>query len=124
MLRIAVAALVGGVLSLTLRREQPAFAFLLSSCGAVALLLGIAGRLEPLLQYLQMLSGYGQGQAAKCLLRVLGIALAAQFAADICRDAGMQAAATGAELCGRVLALVEVLPLLQTLADTFLSLLQ
>ncbi len=123
-LRIAAAALAGGALCLLLKREQPVFAFLLSACGAIALFVAVAARLEPLLDFFRLLSGYGQGQAVSCLIQVVGIALAAQFAADTCRDAGMQAAATGVELGGRALALVQALPLLQTLADTFLSFLQ
>lgn len=124
MLRIAAIALVGGVLSLSLKKDQPAFAFLISTCGAVVLLVAVAGQMQPLLGYLQTLSAYGQGQSTRCLLQVLGIALAAQFAADACRDAGMAAAASGVELCGRILALLQALPLLQTLVDAFLSFLQ
>ena len=59
-----------------------------------------------------------------CLVRVLGIALAAQFAADTCREAGMAAAATAAELGGRILALLQALPLLQELLDCFAGYLQ
>ena len=58
------------------------------------------------------------------MVRVLGIALAAQFAADTCREAGMAAAATAAELGGRILALVQALPLLQELLDCFAGYLQ
>ena len=55
---------------------------------------------------------------------ILGIALAAQFAADTCREAGMAAAATAAELGGRILALLQALPLLQELLDCFAGYLQ
>ena len=124
MLRMAALALIGGVLSLILKKEQPAFAFLLSA-GIAALLLGIlAGEMEPLLTFVRTLTAWGQGSNAGCLLRVLGIALVAQFAADTCRDAGMAAAASSVELCGRVLAMVQALPLLQTLVDALLSFLQ
>ena len=124
MLQIAALVLVGGVLSLALRRDQPAIAFLLSVCGAVLVLTVMAGQLGPLLSFVQSLGNYAQGQSVSCLLRVLGIALAAQFASDTCRDAGMAAAASAVELCGRVLALLQALPLLQTLIDAFLSCLQ
>ncbi len=124
MLQIAALVLVGGVLSLALRRDQPAIAFLLSVGGAVLVLTVMAGQLGPLLGFVQSLGDYAQGQSVSCLLRVLGIALAAQFASDTCRDAGMAAAASAVELCGRVLALLQALPLLQTLIDAFLSCLQ
>ena len=55
---------------------------------------------------------------------ILGIALAAQFAADTCREAGMAAAAPAAELGGRILALLQALPLLQELLDCFAGYLQ
>ena len=55
---------------------------------------------------------------------LVGIALAAQFAADTCREAGMAAAATAAELGGRILALLQALPLLQELLDCFAGYLQ
>lgn len=58
------------------------------------------------------------------LLRVLGIALVAQFAADTCKEAGLSAAATAVELCGRVLALLQALPLLQSLLGSFADYLQ
>ena len=48
----------------------------------------------------------------------------AQFAADTCREAGMVAAATAAELGGRILALLQALPLLQELLDCFAGYLQ
>ena len=95
--QLAALTFTAAVLCLTLKKDQPAFAFLVSVC-----------------------AGAGLG----CLVRVLGIALAAQFAADTCREAGMAAAATAAELGGRILALLQALPLLQELLDCFAGYLQ
>ena len=53
-----------------------------------------------------------------------GIALVAQFAADLCREAGLAAAASAVDLCGRALALLQALPLLQQLLDAFAGYLQ
>lgn len=58
------------------------------------------------------------------VLQVLGIALVAQLAADTCKEAGLSAAATAIELCGRVLALLQALPLLQSLLGSFAAYLQ
>ena len=55
---------------------------------------------------------------------ILGIALAAQFAADTCREAGLCAASTAIELCGRVLVLLQALPLLRSLLGSFADYLQ
>ena len=78
----------------------------------------------PLLDWLCTLDGYFQGQSPAVLLQVLGIALVAQLAADTCKEAGLSAAATAIELCGRVLALLQALPLLQSLLGSFAAYLQ
>lgn len=123
-LKITALCFVAGVLSLSLKKEQPAYAFLISTGGAVGLCFAALQQLEPLADWLRTLAVYAPGQAIGCLLRVLGIALAAQLAADTCRDAGMAAAAGTAELCGRLLAMLQALPLLQSLLQSFLSFLQ
>ena len=112
-LKIAALALVAGLLVLTLKKDQPAFAFLVS-----------AGSAGAVLDLVETLSRYAGGQSAGCILRVLGIALIAQFAADLCRESGLAAAANAAELGGRALALLQALPLFQSLVDSLLHFLQ
>ena len=119
--KIAVLCFMAGALSLTLKKDQPTFAFLVSTAGALILLLSAAEQLRPVLAFLNTLKNYASSQSFDCLLRVLGIALCAQLASDFCKDAGMAAAAGAAELCGRLLALLEALPLLQGLVESFLS---
>ena len=121
MAKIAVLCFMAGALSLTLKKDQPTFAVLVSTAGALILLLSAAEQLRPVLAFLNTLKNYASSQSFDCLLRVLGIALCAQLASDFCKDAGMAAAAGAAELCGRLLALLEALPLLQGLVDSFLS---
>lgn len=122
--KLAAVAFVAAVLHLTLKKEQPAYAFLVSVCAAFLLLAGIAEQLSPVLQWLHTLDGVLPGQGIGCLLRVLGIALVAQLAGDICHEAGLLAAATACELCGRVLALLQALPLLQQLLESYAGYLQ
>ena len=124
MIKFAALALISCVFSLALRKDQPAFAFLVSVCGAVCLLGVVARQLQPVVTWLQTLAVYTQGQHLSCLLQVLGIALVAQFAADLCRDAGLASAAAAAELGGRMLALLQVLPLIESLIGSFLSFLR
>ena len=113
--KLAAAVLVAAVLTLLLKKDQPAFAFLVSVCTAAGLLAIVVRQVQPLLDWLHTLDGYFQGQSPAVLLQVLGIALVAQLAADTCKEAGLSAAATAIELCGRVLALLQALPLLQSL---------
>ena len=122
--KLAAVAFVAAILSLALKQEQPAYAFLVSVCAAAGLLAAVTQQIEPVLSWLNTLDGIFPGQGIGCLLRVLGIVITAQLAADICREAGMAAAATAAELCGRILALLQALPLLQELLDSYAGYLQ
>ena len=122
--KLAAVAFVAAILSLALKKEQPAYAFLVSVCAAAGLLAAVTQQIEPVLSWLNTLDGIFPGQGIGCLLRVLGIVITAQLAADICREAGMAAAAPAAELCGRILALLQALPLLQELLDSYAGYLQ
>lgn len=123
-IKAAALALVLCVLTLMLKKEQPSFAFLASACGVVCLLVFAAERMLPLVEWLHTLSRYGIAANASILLQVLGIALIAQFAADLCRESGLAAAASAVDLCGRMLALMQAIPLLQELLGSFSGFLQ
>ncbi len=92
-LKAAALAIVVCVLVLCLKKDQPGFAFLLSLCGAAGLLWFAVQQLRPV----------------------------AQLAADLCREAGLAAAAFCMEFVGRILAMMQALPLLQSLLASFLS---
>ena len=81
-------------------------------------------QMRPVMEWLQTLDGILPGGGIDALLRVMGIALVAQLAGDLCREAGMSATATAAELCGRLLALLQALPLLQELLSAYAGYLQ
>lgn len=126
-IKIAALVLAGGLLVLALKKEQPAFSFLVSVGGAGAVVALTFRQMAPLLDLIQTLAGYvplSGGQSFGCVLQVLGIALVAQLAADFCREAGMSAAAGMVELCGRILAMLQALPLLQSLVGSLSSFLQ
>ena len=122
--KLAAAVFVAAVLTLVLKKDQPTFAFLVSVCTAAGLLAVVVRQVQPLLDRLRTLDVCFGGQNPTVLLRALGIALVAQFAADTCKEANLSAAATAIELCGRVLALLQALPLLQSLLGSFADYLQ
>ena len=110
-LKAAALAIVVCVLVLCLKKDQPGFAFLLSLCGAAGLLWFAVQQLRPLLARLQQLAGQAGGDSFSILLQVLAIAFVAQLAA----------AAFCMEFVGRILAMLQALPLLQSLLASFLS---
>ena len=126
-IKIAALVLAAGLLVLVLKKEQPAFSFLVSVGGAGAVLVLTSRQLRPLLELIRTLgeyTGLSGGETFGCVLQVLGISLVAQFAADLCRETGMNAAASAVDLCGRMLAMLQALPLLQSLVGSLSSFLQ
>ena len=122
--KLAVLAFVAAVLSLALKKDQPAYAFLVSVCAVGGVLVIVIQQIRPVMEWLQALAGAFSGKEISCLLRVLGIAIVAQLTSDICKEAGMAAAATASELCGRICALFQAMPLLQDLLDSYAGYLQ
>ena len=88
---------------------------------AAGLLWFAVQQLRPLLARLQQLAGQAGGDSFSILLQVLAIVFVAQLAADLCREAGLAAAAFCMEFVGRILAMLQALPLLQSLLASFLS---
>lgn len=120
-LKAAALAIVICVLALCLKKDQPGVAFLVSVCGALCLLAMSAAQIEPVIRQLRELAALVEAPSFGILLRVLAIALIAQLAADLCRECGLASAGFCVELFGRVLAMMEALPLLQSLVQSFLS---
>ncbi|MDY5782303.1 MAG: stage III sporulation AC/AD family protein [Gemmiger sp.] len=120
-LKAAALAIVICVLALCLKKDQPGFAFLVSVCGALCLLAMSVAQIEPVIRQLRELAALVEAPSFGILLRVLAIALIAQLAADLCRECGLASAGFCVELFGRVLAMMEALPLLQSLVQSFLS---
>ena len=82
--KLAAAVFVAAVLTLLLKKDQPAFAFLVSACTAAGLLAVVVQQVDPWLDWLRTLDVYFQGQSPAVLLRVLG---AIQPAAAVCAGA-------------------------------------
>ena len=61
--KLAAAVLVAAVLTLLLKKDQPAFALLVSVCTAAGLLAVAMHQIEPLLAWLRTLEVYFQGQS-------------------------------------------------------------
>ncbi|MGN0976392.1 MAG: SpoIIIAC/SpoIIIAD family protein [Gemmiger sp.] len=124
LVRVAALAMVLCVFSLLVKKDQPAFFLLISLGGAVCLLGMIFQKFGPLFDWFRTLTDSMGSGAFGSLVHVLGIALVCDFAACACKDAGLASVAAAVELCGRGLALLEAMPLLQDLIDYFMRFLQ
>lgn len=109
--QLAALTFTAAVLCLTLKKDQPAFAFLVSVCAAAGVLAAVLHQAQPVLDWLDTWGGYFQGAGLGCLVRVLGIALGASFTPILLHcllyslafsGAGIAALASGQKQCGRL----------------------
>ncbi len=116
-LRMAGFSVASAVMVLLLRRARPEMG-LAAALAAGALLLTLA--LPMVAQVVGGITGMAELGGVKSsylsqLLKVAGISLLMDFAAQTCRDAGEEGLGMKAELVGRVMLLALALPAMQTL---------
>ena len=122
--RIAGFTIVVLVLVTLLKQYMPAYAVLAMAGCVVAFFAMFSQYIQPVLAWLDQLAGYVNRQEFGCLLKAAGIALIAQLAQDLCRDAGMNSLGTAVELGGRCLVLASALPIFQKIIERFVAILQ
>ncbi len=118
--RILSIAILGAALAVLVRPLRPEMAILIGAATGVIVLLYAVGEVTGVLDTLRRLGeAYGVDSGyIGVLLKIIGIAYAAQFGAQICSDAGESAIAGKVELCGRVLILAAALPVVVTTLGT------
>ena len=124
MFRIAAFVMVAVILTALLRPYLPAYAVMCLTACSVCLLAYLLGLAQPVLEWMDTLSGYLDQASFVCVLKAAGIALVAQNMQEVCKDAGMSALAGKVELAGRCLILVCALPLFEKIMGALIPFLQ
>ena len=122
--RFAGTAVGMAVIALTLRGGHRPIGMAVSMLAGAALLLTLATPLREAADTLRALADGAhlpQGNTA-LILRMLGVSVAAEFAAQTCRDAQEESLALRVELAARVLLLSLAAPLLRQVAQLILEL--
>ncbi len=120
MVRIAMIGIAGVLLALQLKALKPEYSVYL--CIGVSLILfGFAAdRLKVILEGLEAVRnclplhvGYIQ-----TLMKIIGVTYIAEFASDLCKDAGYQTIAGQIQIFGKLSVLTISIPILTALLDT------
>ena len=120
-LMVSAAAVFAAVYGALLKRGQKEIALLFSLAAAVFVFLCILPQIETLTStFREWAELSGMPEVFGALLKALGIVLIGRITADLCKDAGESAIASGVELAVKAAVLLTALPLLNRL----LSLLQ
>lgn len=122
--QLAAVAVVAAMLALVIKAQRPDLALLLSVITGVLIFGAVALAVLPVFQKLSQLLGQTAlaNRYFEVLLKALGISFVAQFAADICNDAGETALASKVETAGKVAVLIAGLPLIVELCDIAIAL--
>jgi len=117
--QIAAIGIIGMILAMTLKRDTPLFAILISLAVALLIFLLIVPQLAGLVALVDIISAYlSQGQEyILVVVKIIGIAYIAEFATQICNDAGEGAIASKVELAGKVLIMGVAAPVIISLVE-------
>lgn len=123
-LQLAGFAVCAALLSLVLRHVRPEAGIMLALSAGVLTMLLVLPALSALMSGITALADLGglPDTYMKSLLKVAGVALLMDFAAQTCRDAREDGLALKVEFAGRVLLLSLSLPFVRTLLSHILSL--
>ena len=113
-IRIAAVGLAAAVGALTIRKDNPAGAYLLALAAIASVAAAALGLFSPILELLGTLAEAANlsSELLGSLLKVLAISVTSRVAAESCRDAGEKALGEAVELAGGAASLCASLPLL------------
>ncbi len=116
--QIAFAVTAGAVLALVLKKEAPVFALMLSTALGIILIISLIPKLKSIIDIVKDITlATGDNSYTAILLKIVGITYIAQFAADICQDAGETALANKAIIAGKILTAFYGMPIIISLIE-------
>ena len=123
-IQFAAFAVCAAALALTMRRLRPEAAPVLIIAAGTLCMLVLLPQLSQIVTDVSVLATVGgvQGEYTTQLLKIAGISLTMDFAAQTCRDASEEGLALKVETAGRVMLLSLSLPVMRTLLSQILSL--
>jgi stage III sporulation protein AD len=116
LIKAAVIAVVGAVITLVIKKNSPEMALLLAAALTLLILYFAADAIARLMGFIETLSDTAELSPAliSIVMKTVGIAILTKLSADVCRDAGQSSVASGLELTGAAAALYVALPLMET----------
>lgn len=123
-LQLAGFSILAAVAALTLRRMRPELGAAVGVAGGVMVLLAALPFFSEAVAGIRALAEAGGVSSAYMgqLMKIVGVSLLMDFAAQTCRDAGEDGLAVKTELAGRALLLTLALPAMRTLLTQIVSL--
>jgi len=111
--QIVAVGILAAVLSITIKKQSPETAILITITASVLIFLMVLPMLTEAVSVISHLGEMAGGHASyvALALRVVGVAYMTELGASVCTDAGETAIAAKIDLAGRVIILVMALPI-------------
>ena len=120
MIQVAVAAIAAALLALQVKQTKPEYGIYIGLTACVVVIWFTTGQIGQVLDSIEWMEQYVHIDAVywSVLLKIMGITYLAEFAGNICRDAGYQALAAQVELFAKILIMALGLPVVMALLET------
>ena len=124
-IKIIAVGLIAVIIVIIIKQYKPEFAIYISIITGAIILYMIFGKLQGIINLLQNISSKAgvNSQFLSLLLKITGIAFLAEFAINICKDAGEGAIASKIENGSKVIIVSMSIPIISSLLDVILKLL-
>ena len=124
-IQIAGLGLTATMLIVVIKGKSPQIAFLLTLLVGVFIFIFLLDKIQLVISLLERLSVQAGVEMIflQTILKIIGIAYIAEFAAQLAKDTGEGSIASKIELAGKILILVLALPIVQRVVETVLNLL-
>lgn len=123
-LQIACIGIIAVILSAILKAQRPELALQLSIATGLLIFIVIAIKLSAVIEFIQTFSKRADIDSSyiAILLKIVGIAYIAEFAAEVCKDANETSIASKIELAGKVTIVILSVPIISSLLDMVIKL--
>jgi len=117
---IAGLGIITVVLAIQLKSIKPEYGIYLSVAGVLLIFFYSIGKLTGILEFLDKIRSYIQVNEmyVGILLKIIGITYIAEFAGNVCKDAGYSAIGNQIEIFGKLMVLAVSMPILLALLET------
>jgi stage III sporulation protein AD len=122
-IKIVGISLIATFLALLVKEQKPNFAFLLVVFVGCLIFLFLVDQIYEIITMLQKIARQANVNMVylETILKIIGIAYIAEFAAQITKDAGQGALSSKIELAGKILILAMAIPILTVIIETILN---
>lgn len=112
--KIGMIGIAGVLLAILLRKEKSEYSMIISLLVCIAIFLFVISKIQVVLAFVERLETMISVDSSyiALILKMIGIAYAAGFAMDVCRDAGYGAIGNQIEIFAKISILVVSLPVL------------